>query len=134
MAAATLMVGAVNVSAAVYLADGAIAGIRGDEMEPRYETYKTVSFDVGSVHPKTGSVTVVSAPVKIAYHCCSIGSARLSVSVNGSHYEDYVIPYCSGPSYEINQIINCKKGDIVSYNVTAYTGYDRASGSFTIHY
>ncbi len=142
--AATMAVGmastGVSASAANVESEAVSTTAVEETVSPRYAYYASVSFTTTTGNPYKGpngtpqSFTVTDAPAKVSYWSCTTGTALLTIYVNGSEYDTYVIPASSGAT--INNTISCSKGDKITYKVlpNASANCVKAVGSFTMYY
>lgn len=106
-----------------------------ENVSPRYAYGKSISFGATSTVAATGSITVIDGPARLSYYSCTVGAAQITIYVNGSLYGSYIIPASSGAT--IYHTINCSAGDVISYKVEPYRGYNncvRTTGSFYLEY
>ncbi len=128
---------AANVGMSVSAANAEPSAV-SESASPRYAYSKSISFGATSTLSDTGngsSTTVRNAPARIGYRSCSVGAAELTIYVNGSVYNTYVIPASAGTT--IYHDISCSAGDRITYKVEPYYPYNhcvRTTGSFTLYY
>lgn len=125
---------AIGTSVSVF-AEGVEPTAISEAASPRYAYGQSFSFGATSTVAATGSITVIDGPARLSYYSCSVGAAQITISVNGSVYGSYIIPASSGAT--IYHTINCSAGDVISYKVEPYRGYNnctRTVGSFYLEY